>query len=85
MSQQIINIGASANDKSGDPLRVAFNKVNLNFTSLYPQLAPTHSTGKTGDVAGMVAFDSTYVYYCIATYDGTTNIWKRHSYDAGTW
>jgi hypothetical protein len=33
----------------------------------------------------MVAFDSTYFYYCIATYDGTTNIWKRHSYDAGTW
>ena len=35
MSQQIINIGASANDKSGDPLRIAFTKVNANFTELY--------------------------------------------------
>jgi hypothetical protein len=35
MSQQTINIGHSANDKSGDPLRSAFNKVNANFTELY--------------------------------------------------
>ena len=35
MAQEIINIGATANDKSGDPLRTAFNKVNENFTELY--------------------------------------------------
>lgn len=35
MAKQVINIGASANDKSGDPLRTAFNKINLNFSELY--------------------------------------------------
>ena len=35
MSLQIINVGQSANDKSGDPLRTAFTKVNANFTELY--------------------------------------------------
>ena len=35
MAQLNINIGASANDKSGDPLRTAFSKVNANFTELY--------------------------------------------------
>ena len=32
---QIINIGATANDGTGDPLRVAFEKVNENFTNLW--------------------------------------------------
>ena len=35
MSQQVINIGQTANDKSGDPLRTAFQKINANFTELY--------------------------------------------------
>jgi hypothetical protein len=35
MAKQIIDIGRTANDKSGDPLRTAFNKVNDNFTELY--------------------------------------------------
>lgn len=35
MSKQTINIGLTANDKSGDPLRTAFEKVNANFTELY--------------------------------------------------
>lgn len=35
MTKQIINVGQSANDKSGDPLRSAFDKVNQNFTELY--------------------------------------------------
>jgi len=38
MTQQNINIGQSANDKSGDPLRSAFTKVNANFTDLYAQI-----------------------------------------------
>ena len=35
MTQQLINIGTAANDGTGDPLRTALNKVNLNFTELY--------------------------------------------------
>jgi hypothetical protein len=85
MTQETINIGASANATGADTIRVAFGKVNNNFTDLYPQTVPTHSTGKVGDIEGMIAFDSTYFYYCTAPYDGTTNIWKRHTHDSGTW
>jgi hypothetical protein len=35
MAQQIIDIGATANDGQGDPLRNAMDKVNDNFTEVY--------------------------------------------------
>lgn len=35
MAQQDINIGAVANDGTGDPVRNAFDKCNGNFTELY--------------------------------------------------
>ena len=35
MAKQIIQIGASANDGTGDPLRNAFDKVNDNFNEIY--------------------------------------------------
>jgi hypothetical protein len=35
MAQELINIGTSPNDGSGDPLRVAFAKINNNFTQLF--------------------------------------------------
>ena len=35
MAQQSINIGTSANDGTGDPLRTAFDKINDNFSELY--------------------------------------------------
>ena len=35
MAKQVINIGASANDGTGDPLRNAFDKINDNFNELY--------------------------------------------------
>jgi len=35
MAKQVINIGTTANDGTGDPLRSAFDKVNDNFTELY--------------------------------------------------
>jgi hypothetical protein len=35
MANQTINIGATANDGTGDALRTAFDKVNDNFTELY--------------------------------------------------
>ena len=35
MTQQVINIGTSANDGTGDPLRSAFDKINDNFSELY--------------------------------------------------
>jgi hypothetical protein len=35
MPKQIINLGTIANDGTGDPLRVAFTKINQNFTEVY--------------------------------------------------
>ena len=35
MARQTINIGSSANDGTGDPLRTAFDKINDNFVELY--------------------------------------------------
>jgi hypothetical protein len=35
MSQQVIDVGTSASDGTGDPLRDAFTKINDNFTELY--------------------------------------------------
>ncbi len=38
MTKQTINVGITANDKQGDSLRAAFQKVNANFTELYTAL-----------------------------------------------
>jgi hypothetical protein len=35
------------------------------------------NTGRAGDVAGMMAVDSAYVYVCTGTYNGSSVIWKR--------
>ena len=35
MTQQVINIGSTPNDSTGDPLRTAFDKINTNFNELY--------------------------------------------------
>lgn len=43
MAKQIINVGTTANDKSGDSLRSAFIKINANFTELYSSSETTIS------------------------------------------
>ena len=39
MAQQVINVGTTAGDGSGDQGRTAFTKVNSNFTELYATVA----------------------------------------------
>ena len=88
MAQQIINIGASANDGQGNPIRTAFAKTNDNFSELYARAQttpPPTLVGSVGDFAGMYAYDSTYFYYCQADYDGVTNIWRRVAWTGTTW
>jgi len=41
------------------------------------QATPSANTGSTGDVAGMIAWDTNYIYICTGSYDGSTAIWKR--------
>jgi len=38
MAKLTVNIGTSANDRTGDNLRTAFNKINTNFDELYTEL-----------------------------------------------
>ena len=42
MAKQTINIGTNQDDGTGDLLRVAFNKVNDNFTEIYNELGGTN-------------------------------------------
>lgn len=84
MAIQIINVGSYTNDGSGDDLRTAINKINDNF-SQFVQDPPTTSKGKIGDAPGMVAYDSTYYYFCIGAYDESSDIWKRETLPSGTW
>jgi len=42
MGKQIINVGTSANDGTGDPNRTAFQKINANFTELYDGQDPAN-------------------------------------------
>ena len=43
MAQQTINIGTTANDGTGDPLRTAFDKANDNFNEVYGNDFTTYS------------------------------------------
>jgi plastocyanin len=52
MSKQIINIGASANDGTGDPLRSAFDKANDNFNELYIALGDANNPIDLFDING---------------------------------
>jgi len=49
MAKQNINVGAAPNDKTGDQLRVAFTKINDNFTELYTNgIGGNGATGPQG-------------------------------------
>ena len=88
MAQEIINIGTAPNDGQGTPISTAFTFCNSNFTELYNRVqssAPLSSTGATGDQAGMIAWDSTYLYICVADYEGSTTIWQRVAFDTTPW
>lgn len=52
MGQQTINIGASPDDGTGDPLRTAGDKINDNFTELYGLLAAEVVTLLISDPSG---------------------------------
>jgi hypothetical protein len=65
MAQQTINIGATANDGTGDQLRTAFDKVNDNFIEVYTELGGTSlsnisisgNTISTDDTNGSLTID----------------------------
>ena len=52
MARQTINIGSSANDGTGDPLRTAFDKINDNFVELYGADGDSNTLANNLDVNG---------------------------------
>ncbi len=57
-TQEIINIGTLPNDGEGDPLRVAFGKINNNFANLFPTAINTGSSYTVGDTPGQLIFET---------------------------
>jgi hypothetical protein len=57
-TQEIINIGTLPNDGEGDPLRVAFGKINNNFSNLFATFVNTSSSFTVGNTPGQVIFET---------------------------
>ena len=64
MARLNINIGTTANDRTGDPLRTAFEKVNTNFIELYTR------TGDDLQIPALAGNDGK-----VLTTNGTTLSW----------
>ena len=58
MAKQTINIGASANDGTGDPLRNAFDKTNDNFNELYLALGSSTNPINLFDTSGNIDYSN---------------------------
>jgi len=56
-NQEYINIGASPNDGNGDPLRVAFGKINNNFSNLFFTSTTTATEFTIGSDANQVIYE----------------------------
>jgi hypothetical protein len=46
---------------------------------------PPTSAGTAGDKAGLISWDTNYIYVCNGSYDGSTDIWTRTSHLGGSW
>jgi len=85
MAKQIINIGRTANDRSGDPLRTAFTKVNANFTELYSLTGIQSLTELAQDYAAEMLVNGTHAGVSVEYNDtnNTLNITVAQDYDGG--
>lgn len=55
---EIINVGVLPNDGLGDPLRVAFGKINNNFANLFATTSTVSNAITVGNSAGQVLFET---------------------------
>lgn len=73
MAQQTVNIGAAANDNTGDSIRVGGGKINDNFTELYGLHLDNRVIVKQASDFGVI--DSTKQYFIDGAIDmGTTEL-----------
>lgn len=54
MAKQTINVGVIANDRKGDPIRIAFQKSNSNFTELYTSIETLSDVAISGSYADLL-------------------------------
>ena len=81
--------GSGVTDKdgfadSGEKVQIHGN-LRINGNIVVQHRTITSSVGVSGDIAGMTAIDNSYIYHCIANYDGSTNIWTRVALSATPW
>ena len=85
MTKQIINVGTAANDKKGDSLRTAFQKVNANFTELYNLTGVSGLTELAQDYAAQMLVNGNHEGVSVV-YDDVNNklnITVAQDYDGG--
>ena len=70
MTQEVIDTGELPNDGSGDPLRLAFDKINNNFANLFSLttgntevelIDPTGTTYSSQQTGGNVNIGNIYI------------------------
>ncbi len=69
MALELINVGSTPNDGSGDPVRVAFQKTNINFQQLFSTQGLTGLANGTSNLAIPVANGSVTI-----SSGGTANV-----------
>ena len=86
---ELVSVGISPNDGTGDSLRTSFQKMNNNVLSLvnvvsnttFPKQKSDDLTplGRPGDIAGMIQYDDNFLYICTKNFvtGSTVAIWKR--------
>jgi len=78
MTRQVINTGATANDGTGDTLRVAATKINQNFVELYQAFGSDSNYITTG-----ILFDSTGIIFEGSTVDAYETYLRASNPTAG--
>lgn len=86
MAKQTINIGQVPNDKNGDPLRVAFDKINQNFTELYNLTGVVSLTELAQDYAAQMLVNGDHEGASVEYIDASNklNIIVAQDYDGGS-
>jgi hypothetical protein len=84
MTQKIINLG-TANKGNGDPIRVAFGKVNDNFTELYNYVGASNLTELAQDYVAQMLVNGDHEGATVEYDDANNklNILIAQDYDGG--
>jgi hypothetical protein len=67
-NQEYIRVGATPNDGQGDPLRVAFEKINNNFSNLFFVGTTTYTVYSVGNDPSQIVFETPANAFTQATF-----------------